>query len=71
MAVYLTLTLVIKKGFVTPRNIYMQYESSITYHSKAQKDKLTDGQTSQKLYAPDLSMQGHNKEIIELDDKYL
>ena len=30
----MTLTLVLKKGFY-PRNIYVKYESSITYHSKA------------------------------------
>ena len=30
----MTLTLVLKKGF-TPRNIYVKYESCITYHSKA------------------------------------
>ena len=30
----MTVTLVLQKGF-TPKNIYVKYESSITYHSKA------------------------------------
>ena len=43
---------------------YVKY-SSITCHSKAMAnvkvfvDKQTDRHTGQKLYAPDLSMQGH------------
>jgi hypothetical protein len=43
----------------------MKYESPITYHSKDMvnvkvfADKLTDRQTGQKLYAPNLSLQGH------------
>ena len=50
----MTLILVLKKWF-TPRNIYVKYESSIAYHSKAmanvevfadkqtQMDRQTDG----------------------------
>jgi hypothetical protein len=43
----------------------MKYESPITYHSKEMANvkvfagKQTDGQLSQKLYAPDLSIGGH------------
>ena len=73
---YLTLTLtddldfVTKKGF-TPRNTYVKYERSITYHSKAMANvkvfcRQTNGQTDrqnkrtgQKLYAPNLVMLGH------------
>ena len=43
----------------------MEYESCITYHSKAMAnvkvfaDKQKDKRTGQKLYAPDLLMHGH------------
>ena len=49
--------------------MYVKYESSITYHSKAmvnvkvfahkQSDRRTDKRTGQKLYAPDISMRRH------------
>jgi hypothetical protein len=44
----------------------MKYETLITYHSKDMsnvKFLQTDGQTNQKLYAPDLSIQGHKNSI--------
>ena len=58
----------------------MIYESSMAYHSKSMAivqvfaDKLTDRQTNgrrekwtgQKLYAPNLSMQGHKKVLYLL-----
>ena len=67
----MTLTLILKKGLY-PKDIYVKYESSITYHSKAVAnvkvfaDKQTDSKqmnkrTGQKLHAPDLSMRRHNK----------
>ena len=49
--------------------IYVKYESSITYHSKAMAilkvfaDKQTDQRTGQKLYAPDLSIRGHKNRV--------
>ena len=53
----------------------MKYESLITYHSKdmanvkvfadRQTDKQTDRRTGQKLYAPDLSIRGHKKNLAE------
>ena len=68
----------LRKGF-TPKNRYVKYESSITYHSvmanvKAFANKhpdmqtkgQTNKQTSQKLYAPNLSMQGHKKKFSNL-----
>jgi hypothetical protein len=41
----------------------MKYESLITYHSKdmAMLKFFADRRTDQKLYAPDLSIRGHNK----------
>ena len=63
----MALTLVLKKGF-TPRNIYVKYESAITYHSIAMvnvrnfAEKQTDKRMDQKLHAPpppDQSMRGH------------
>ena len=69
---YLTLTddldFGTKKKAFTPRNIYMKYESSITYHSKtmANVKLFVDRQTGQKLYAPDLSMLGHKNAFLTL-----
>jgi hypothetical protein len=46
----------------------MKYESPITYHSKDMAnvkvfaDKQTDRRTGQKLYVPDLSIQGHKNQ---------
>ena len=68
----MTVTLVLQKGF-TLKNIYVKYESSITYHSKAmasvKKFLWTNKWTGQKLYAPNLSMQGHKKKIISSEGK--
>jgi hypothetical protein len=47
----------------------MEYESSITYHSKDMAnvkvfaDRQTNRWIGQKLYAPDLSIRGHKKTI--------
>jgi hypothetical protein len=44
----------------------VKYVSPITYHSKDMvnvkvfADRQTDRRTGQKLYAPDLSIRGHN-----------
>jgi hypothetical protein len=52
------------KGLVI-RNTHVKYESPITYHSKDMAnvkvfaDRQTNRRTGQKLYAPDLSIQGH------------
>jgi hypothetical protein len=49
----------------------MKYESPITCHSKDMTnvkvfaDRQTDGRTGQKLYAPDLSIQGHKNSFIK------
>jgi hypothetical protein len=45
----------------------MKYESRITYHSKDMTnvkvfaDRQTNRRTGQKLYAPDLSIQGYKR----------
>ena len=58
------------KERVLLKGLYMIYESSITYHSKAianvrvftdKQNGQMDKRISQKLYAPDLSMLGHKK----------
>ena len=50
---------------LTPKNIYVKYESCITYHSKAMANvKIfgqTNGQMGIKLYAPNLLMQRHKQ----------
>ena len=60
------------KETVFPKNIYVKYEISITYHSKAIAnvkaftDKQTDKRTGQKLYAPDLSTRGYKKIFLTM-----
>ena len=65
----MALTLV-QQGGLTTMNTHLKYESPITHHSKFTRNvkeifadkwtnRLTDKQTTQKLYTANLSMQGH------------
>ena len=68
------------KEKVLPQGIGMQYESSITYHSKVmasvlalckQTQKQRNSETGQKLYAPDLSIQGYKNRVINHDEQFV
>ena len=71
----MTLTLVIKKGFI--RNIYVKYKTCITYNSKdvanvrVFADKQTDKRTGQKQYIPYLLMRGHKRTKNSLVSSHL